>query len=67
MNITHVFRVLMVMKVLFLAETINAYNQVRTSQLIEKTLLISRLEIWPYIVLRLGRTTLHGQLYGSQF
>lgn len=65
MNITHVFGVLMVLKVLFLTETINAYDQVRTSQLIEKSSLINRSDIWPDIVLRLGATTLHGQLYGS--
>ena len=67
MNITQVFGVLMVMKVLFLAGISNAYDQVRTSQLTEKKLLINMSDIWPDIVLRLGPTSLRGPLYGSQF
>lgn len=67
MNITYVLSVLMAMKVLFLAETINAYDQVRISQWTEKKLLINRLDIWLDIILRLGSTMLYGQLYGSLF
>jgi hypothetical protein len=42
MNITHVSNVFVLLKVLFLVETIKAYDQVRTSPLTDKMLLMNR-------------------------